>query len=57
MDEDRKRTLGILTAILAARKLAQLENTKPSPARESAIANALILAEQIMKRIDSEART
>jgi hypothetical protein len=50
MDEERKRTLGILTAILAARKLAQLESTKPSPARESAIANALILAEQITRK-------
>jgi hypothetical protein len=31
MDEGRKRVIGIMAAILAARKLCQLESTRPSP--------------------------
>jgi hypothetical protein len=54
MDEGRKRVLLIAAAILAARKLCQLESTKPSPALHSIIADAVIFAEKIMQRIDAE---
>ncbi len=47
MDEGRKRVLLIAAAILAARKLCQLESTRPSPALHSIIADAVILAERI----------
>jgi hypothetical protein len=52
MDEGRKRTLLIAASILVARKYAQLEG-KPSPALDSAIADAISLAEKIMKQIDA----
>jgi len=54
MDESRKRVIGIMAAILAARKLCQLESTRPSPALHSIIADAVIFAERILQRIDSE---
>ena len=54
MDEGRKRVLLIAAAILAARKLCQLESTRPSPALHSIIADAVIFAERIMRRIDAE---
>jgi hypothetical protein len=38
----------------AARKLCQLEGTRPCPALHSIIADAVIFAERILKRIDSE---
>ena len=41
-------------AIVAARKLCQLESTRPSPALHSIIADAVIFAERIMQRIDAE---
>jgi hypothetical protein len=40
MDEGRKRVIGIMAAILAARKLCQLESTLASPALHSIIADA-----------------
>lgn len=40
MDEGHKRVLLIAASILAARRLAQLDG-RPSPAFESAIANAI----------------
>jgi hypothetical protein len=52
MDEGRKRVIGIMAAILAARKLAQLENTLPSPKLNAAITDAVVLAERIMSRVD-----
>jgi hypothetical protein len=52
MDEGRKRTLLIAACILAARKLAQWDG-RPSPALESCIADAIIMAEKIMRKIDS----
>ncbi len=52
MDEKRKHALLIAAAILAARRLAQLER-KPSPARESAIYDAIIDAQQILHKIDT----
>jgi hypothetical protein len=44
----------IAAAILAARKLSQLESTRPSPALHTIIADALIFAERIMQHIDAE---
>ncbi|MGA2001492.1 MAG: hypothetical protein ABSG52_16005 [Terriglobales bacterium] len=52
MDEGRKRVLLIAASILAARHLANWDG-RPSPAVESAIANAISLAERIMGKIDS----
>ncbi len=54
MDESRKRVIGIMAAIMAARKLCQLESTRPSPALYSIIADAVIFAERIMQKIDKE---
>jgi hypothetical protein len=53
MDEVRKRVLLIAATILAARKLAQLDS-KPSPAIESVISDAISRAEWIMQRIDAK---
>jgi hypothetical protein len=54
MDEGRKRILLIAAAILAARKLCQLESTRPSPVLQSIIADAVIFAGRIMQTIDAE---
>ncbi len=54
MDEGRKRVIGIMAAILAARKLCQLESTRPSPALHSIIADAVIFAEWIMQRMQKK---
>jgi hypothetical protein len=51
MDEGRKRVLLIAAAILAARKLTDWDG-RPTPASECAVANAIITAERILKRID-----
>jgi hypothetical protein len=52
MDEGRKRVLLIAASILAVRKLANWDG-RPSPMFESAIADAITIAERIMARIDS----
>jgi len=52
MEEGRKRVLLIASSILAARKLANW-NGRPSPALESAISDAISIAERIMARIDA----
>jgi hypothetical protein len=52
VDEGRKRVLLIAASILAARKLSQLESTRPSLAQVSAINDAIVFAERIMKKID-----
>ena len=52
MDEGRKRVLLIAASILAARKLVNWDG-RPSPALESAIADAIATAERIMAKIDS----
>jgi hypothetical protein len=52
VDEGRKRVLWICTTILAARKLAQFD--KPCPGIESAISNAVVMAEKIMVKIDAK---
>jgi hypothetical protein len=51
VDEGRKRVLLIAASILAARKLAQYD--KPCPAIEATIANSIVMAEKIMRRIDT----
>ena len=48
----RKRVLGIMAAILAARKLAQYDGGKRVPATVSAIADSVRWAEEIMRAID-----
>jgi hypothetical protein len=52
MDEGRKRTLGIMAAILAARKLAQYDGGKRVPATVAAISDAVLWAEAIMREVD-----
>jgi hypothetical protein len=52
MDEPRKRVLGIMAAILAAREPAQYDGGKRVPATVSAIADAIRWAEEIMDEID-----
>jgi hypothetical protein len=49
MDEGRKRTLGVIAALFACRKLAALEG-KPSPAREMAFRDSIDLAVEMMRR-------
>ncbi|HXM97180.1 MAG TPA: hypothetical protein VN982_01760 [Candidatus Dormibacteraeota bacterium] len=52
IDEGRKRTLGVIAAIFACRKLTALDG-RPSPAREMAFRDSIELAEQMMRRIDA----
>ena len=56
MDEGRKRVIGIMAAILAARKLAQQDSARSSPATLSAIHDAVVFAERIMRVIDERCR-
>ena len=51
MDEQRKYAILFAATILAARKLNEI-GVKSCPARECAIADAIINAELILKRID-----
>ena len=57
MDEGRKRVIGIMAAILAARKLSAYDGGRRVPATISAIADAIRWAEEIMKEIDERFRT
>ena len=54
MDEGRKRVLLIAASILVARHLKDPEDLdfKPSPGTEALIANAVRLAERILRKID-----
>jgi hypothetical protein len=52
VDEVRKRTLAIVAAIFACRKLAALDSSRPSPAREAAFSDSITLAEELLRRID-----
>ena len=55
MEEGRKRVLGIMASILAARHLKtteDLHDSRPSPRTESLVASAVQWAERIMRRID-----
>ena len=56
MDEGRKRVVGIMASILAARKLAPYDPDKPVPATICAITDAVRWAEEIMKEIDGRKR-
>jgi hypothetical protein len=51
MNEVSKRTLAIVAAIFACRKLTALEG-KPAPAREMPFRESIELAEELMRRID-----
>jgi len=52
MDEGRKRVIGVMAAILAARKLAQYDGGKRVPATVAAISDGIRWAEEIMRSID-----
>jgi hypothetical protein len=52
MDEGRKRVIGIMAAILAARKLLQFDGGKRVPATVAAISDAVRWAEEITREID-----
>jgi hypothetical protein len=52
MDEGRKRVIGIMAAILAARKLAQFDGGARVPATICAIADSVRWAEEILRAID-----
>jgi hypothetical protein len=52
VDEGRKRVIGVMAAILAARKLAQYDGGKRVPATVAAVSDAIRWAEEIMREID-----
>jgi hypothetical protein len=52
MDESRKRVIGVMAAILAARKLAPYDGGKRIPATVAAISDAVRWAEAIMREVD-----
>jgi hypothetical protein len=52
MNEARKRVIGIMAAILAARKLAQYDGGTRVPATVGAISDTIRWAERIMEEID-----
>jgi len=52
VDEGRKRVLLIAAAILVARHLREL-NTRPTPALEALIHDAVNMAAKILARIDA----
>ncbi len=52
MDEGRKRVLLIAAAILVARHLREL-NTRPTPALESLIHDAVNMGAKILQKIDA----
>jgi hypothetical protein len=52
MDEGRKRVIGFMAAILAARKLSQQENVLNVPFTIYAISDAVLWAEKILVEID-----
>jgi len=52
MDEGRKRVLLIAAAILVARHLREL-NTRPTPALESLIHDAVNMAAKMLAKIDA----
>ena len=51
MDEGRKRTILISACVLVSPKFAQL-GPQSSPTLEAAIADAIVMAEKIMQKID-----
>ena len=55
MDEGRKRVIGIMASILAARKLAQFDSGARVPATINAIADVR-WSERIMEEVDRRFR-
>jgi len=51
MDEQRKYAILFAATILAARKLHEI-GSRPCPAREAVIADAVSVAEMILEKID-----
>lgn len=56
MDEGRKRVIGIMASILAARKLAQFDSGARVPATINAIADDVRWSERIMEEVDRRFR-
>jgi len=56
VEEGRKRVIGIMAAILAARTLAQFDSGARVPATINAIADAVRWAERIFEEIDRRCR-
>jgi hypothetical protein len=54
MDEGRKRVIGMMAAILAARKLASYDGGKRVPATVAAISDGVRWAVEIMREIDEK---
>jgi hypothetical protein len=54
MTEERKHAILFTATILCARKLAELDSDKPSPAQVYAINTAIEKARFIMDRIDEK---
>jgi hypothetical protein len=52
MTEERKHALLFAATLLCARKLAELDSDRPSPAKLAAVENAIAQAAFIMERID-----
>jgi hypothetical protein len=52
VDEPRKKVIGIMAAILAARKLANCDPDRRVPATMCAITDSVKWAEKIMQEID-----
>ena len=51
ISEGKRRTIAVVAAIFACRKLSVLEG-RPSPARETAFRDSIQLAVKLLKRID-----
>ena len=52
MTEERKYALLLAATILSARKLAELDSTRPSPAKFTIVDRSIELAKFILQRID-----
>jgi len=52
MTEDRKYAIPFAATLLCARKLAEMDSDRPSPAKVAAVANAISQAAFIMEQID-----
>lgn len=57
MTERRKYAILFAATILAARKLNELDSTRPSPAKFTAVDRAIDLAKFILDRIDERWKT
>jgi hypothetical protein len=56
VDEGRKRVIGIMASILAARKLAHFDSGARVPATINAIADDVRWSERIMEEVDRRFR-